>query len=56
MRKGLTLSDILVTVLVAVIFGFIYNLWWLPYEAIKPFGLHIEQLTYGMWFAGAPYV
>ncbi len=53
MRKGLTLSDILVTVLVAVIFGFIYNLWWLPYEAVKPFGLHIEQLTYGMWFAAA---
>ncbi|GGB08747.1 thiamine ABC transporter permease [Macrococcus hajekii] len=53
MRKGLTLSDILVTVLVSVIFGFIYNLWWLPYEVVKPLGLHFDQLAYGMWFAAA---
>ncbi|KAA1036908.1 thiamine ABC transporter permease [Macrococcus equipercicus] len=52
-KKGLTLSDILVTVLISVIFAVIYNLWWGFYEALKPLGLHIEQLSYGMWFIAA---
>lgn len=52
-RRGLTLSDILVTVLISVIFAVIYNLWWGFYEAVKPLGLHVEQLSYGMWFSAA---
>lgn len=53
MKRGLKLSDILVTVLVAVIFGVLYNLWWGVYEMVKPLGLHVEQLSYGMWFMAA---
>ncbi|MGV2875446.1 ECF transporter S component [Macrococcus capreoli] len=52
-RNGLKLSDILVTVLVAVLFAIVYNFVWLPYEAIKPLGLHLEQLVYGVWFMAA---
>lgn len=52
-RKGLTLSDILVTVLISVIFAVIYNLWWMAYYTVQPLGLHLDQLMYGMWFAAA---
>ncbi|MFC6293316.1 thiamine ABC transporter permease [Macrococcus epidermidis] len=51
--QGLKLSDILVTVLVAVLFAVAYNFVWLPYEAMKPLGLHFEQLIYGVWFMAA---
>ncbi|UXR70185.1 ECF transporter S component [Staphylococcus sp. IVB6246] len=53
MKKGLTLSDILVTVLVSVIFGVVYNIWWVVTKTIQPLGLQIDQLLYGMWFAAA---
>ncbi|WP_412520098.1 ECF transporter S component [Staphylococcus simulans] len=53
MSKGLKLSDILVTVLIAVIFAIIYNIWNLVYKAMQVSGLHIEELSYGMWFAAA---
>ena len=52
-QKGLKLSDILVTVLVAVVFAIIYNFWTFIYNAFKITGLHIEELTYGMWFMAA---
>lgn len=52
-KQGLTLSDILVTVLIAVIFAVIYNIWWVAYYTVQPIGLHIDQLMYGMWFAAA---
>lgn len=52
-KQGLTLSDILVTVLIAVIFALIYNIWWIAYYTVQPIGLHIDQLMYGMWFAAA---
>lgn len=52
-KQGLTLSDILVTVLIAVIFVVIYNIWWIAYYTVQPIGLHIDQLMYGMWFAAA---
>ncbi|MFO3688136.1 ECF transporter S component [Staphylococcus felis] len=53
MKKGLTLSDILVTVLISVIFAVIYNLWWIVNNTVQPLGLHIDQLMYGMWFSAA---
>lgn len=53
MKKGLTLSDILVTVLVSVIFGVVYNIWWVVTKTIQPLGLQFDQLLYGMWFAAA---
>lgn len=50
MSKGLKLSEILVTVLIAVVFAIIYNLWWFAYNVAQVAGVHIEQLTYGVWF------
>ncbi|GAA0379744.1 ECF transporter S component [Bacillus horti] len=52
-KKGLTLTDILVTVVIAIIFAVIYKLWGPLYYALKPFGLHLEQAVYGMWFMAA---
>ncbi|MFI3134757.1 ECF transporter S component [Staphylococcus warneri] len=53
MSKGLKLSEILVTVLISVIFAIIYNLCWLFYNVAQVAGLHLEQLTYGVWFMAA---
>lgn len=53
MSKGLKLSEILVTVLISLIFAIIYNLWWLFYNVAQVAGLHLEQLTYGVWFMAA---
>lgn len=53
MSKGLKLSEILLTVLISVIFAIIYNLWWLFYNVAQVAGLHLEQLTYGVWFMAA---
>lgn len=53
MRKGLKLTDILVTVVIAIAFGIVYKLWGPLYAAVKPFGLHADQLIYGMWFIAA---
>ena len=53
MSKGLKLSEILVTVLIAVVFAIIYNLWWFAYNVAQVAGVHIEQLTYGVWFMAA---
>jgi energy-coupling factor transport system substrate-specific component len=51
--KGLTLTDILVTVVIAIVFGIVYKLWGPLYYAVKPFGFQAEQLIYGMWFIAA---
>ncbi|HEY0829143.1 MAG TPA: ECF transporter S component [Bacilli bacterium] len=53
--KGLTLTDILVTIVIAVVFGVIYKLWGPMYDVMKPFGTHAEQLVYGMWFIAATF-
>ncbi|MCW9706957.1 ECF transporter S component [Fodinibius salsisoli] len=53
MSYRLTLTDILVTTVIALVFGVIYKLWGPLYYAIKPLGLHLEQLIYGMWFIAA---
>ncbi|WP_138432050.1 ECF transporter S component [Fodinibius saliphilus] len=52
-RYKLKLSDILVTTVIALVFGVIYKLWGPLYYAIKPLGMHLEQLIYGMWFIAA---
>ncbi|WP_243388311.1 ECF transporter S component [Bacillus kexueae] len=51
--KGLKLVDILTTVVIAIVFGIVYKLWGPFYYFVKPFGLHIDQLIYGMWFIAA---
>ncbi|MCT2534268.1 ECF transporter S component [Aquibacillus koreensis] len=53
MKKGLKLSDILVTIIIALIFGLIYKLWGPLYGIVSTVGLHAEQLIYGMWFIAA---
>lgn len=53
MTKGLKLSEILVTVLIAVVFAVIYNIWNFIYKAVQITGLHFEELTYGAWFMAA---
>ncbi|NBI28508.1 ECF transporter S component [Chengkuizengella marina] len=52
-NKGLKLTDILVTIVIAIVFGIVYKLWTPVYYAVKPFGLHFDQLIYGMWFIAA---
>ncbi len=49
----LKLTDILVTVVVSLMFGVIYKIWGPLYNMLKPFGLHADQLIYGMWFMAA---
>ena len=49
-KKGLTLTDILVTVVIAIVFGIVYKIWGPMYDVVKPFGTHAEQTIYGMWF------
>jgi energy-coupling factor transport system permease protein len=52
--KGLKLTDILVTIVIAVVFGIVYKLWSPIYYAAKPFGFRLEELIYGMWFIAGP--
>ena len=51
MSKGLKLSEILVTVLIAVVFAIVYNIWTLVYKAVQVSGLHIEEqhMAHGLW-------
>ncbi|WP_018933815.1 ECF transporter S component [Gracilibacillus lacisalsi] len=53
MRKTLTLTDILITIVIAFIFSVIYKLWGPLYSFIGILGLHVDQLIYGMWFMAA---
>jgi energy-coupling factor transport system permease protein len=53
MSKGLKLTDILVTIVISTGFGILYKIWGPLYYAVKPLGLHIDQLIYGMWFMAA---
>jgi len=48
--RGLKLTDILVTIVIAVVFGLVYKVWGPMYDVVKPIGLHAEQTVYGMWF------
>jgi energy-coupling factor transport system permease protein len=50
MRKSLKLTDILVTILISLVFGIVYKIWGPLYYGLKPLGLHLDQLIYGMWF------
>jgi energy-coupling factor transport system permease protein len=51
--KGLKLVDILTTIVISVVFGIIYKIWGPLYYFVKPFGFHVDQLIYGMWFIAA---
>ncbi|RDI39911.1 ECF transporter S component [Falsibacillus pallidus] len=49
-QNGLKLTDVLVTIVVAIVFGLIYKVWGPLYSFAATLGLHIDQLIYGMWF------
>jgi energy-coupling factor transport system substrate-specific component len=53
MKKGLKLTDILVTIVISIVFGIVYKVWGPLYYAVKPFGLNLDQFIYGMWFIAA---
>jgi energy-coupling factor transport system permease protein len=53
MSNRLKLTDILVTIVISIGFGILYKIWGPLYYAVKPFGIHIDQLIYGMWFMAA---
>lgn len=53
MHKSLKLTDILVTFVIAIVFGILYHFWNPVYDILKPFGFHLEQLLYGFWFMAA---
>lgn len=52
-RKGLTLTDVLITVVIALVFAVIYSIWGGVYTVLQPLGLHLNELVYGMWFIAA---
>jgi energy-coupling factor transport system substrate-specific component len=53
MSKGLKLTDVLVTIVIAVVFGIIYRLWGDVSNIAKLAGLQLDQLVYGVWFMAA---
>lgn len=53
MTRKLKLTDILVTIVIAIVFAIVYKLWGPLYFFVKPLGLHLDQLIYGMWFIAA---
>lgn len=52
-KKGLRLSDILVTVLVSLVLGVVYHFWGSVYSLFKPLFFEADEMLYGMWFAAA---
>ncbi|WP_243734904.1 ECF transporter S component [Paenibacillus turpanensis] len=54
-KKGLKLTDILVTLVIGAVFGVIYKVWGPLYYSIEPLGLHVNQLMYGMWFIASTF-
>ncbi|MFE5320337.1 ECF transporter S component [Paenibacillus sp. NPDC056579] len=53
MSKGLKLTDILVTIVIAIVFAIIYRLWGDVSNVVKLAGFQLEQLMYGVWFMAA---
>lgn len=54
-NAGLKFSHILITVMVALVFGVIFKLWDSVYGIVKPLFPQAGQLTYGMWFMAGPF-
>ncbi|WP_059105738.1 ECF transporter S component [Shouchella shacheensis] len=52
-RNRLTLTDVMVTIMIAVVFAIVYRLWTPVMDIFSLVGLQGEQLLYGMWFIAA---
>jgi energy-coupling factor transport system substrate-specific component len=51
----LNLTDILVTIVIALVFGLVFRLMGPVYDLLQPLGLHLDALLYGIWFIAAPF-
>ncbi len=49
-RKGLRLSDLLVTILLSLVIGVVYHFWGSVYDLFKPLFFQADELVYGIWF------
>lgn len=52
-QKGLTVTDVLITVVIGAVFAVVYSFWGIVYTILQPLGLHLNELVYGMWFIAA---
>ncbi|MDO3411089.1 ECF transporter S component [Saccharibacillus sp. CPCC 101409] len=52
-RKGLTLTDVLVTVVVSLVLGVVYHVWSSVYSLVSVLFVQSDELVYGMWFAAS---
>ncbi|AWB45833.1 thiamine ABC transporter permease [Paenibacillus sp. CAA11] len=48
--KGLSLSDLLVTVLVSLVLGVVYHFWGSVSNLLDPLFIQADELVYGVWF------
>jgi len=49
-RRGLRLSDLLVTILLSLVLGVVYHFWSSVYDLFKPLFFQADELVYGVWF------
>ncbi|MBA9084499.1 energy-coupling factor transport system substrate-specific component [Fontibacillus solani] len=55
-KRGLKLSDLLVTVIVSIVLGVVYHFWSSVYNLFSPLFPQADELVYGMWFIAATLV
>lgn len=55
-QHKLKFTDIVITVMIALVFGVIFKLWDSVYSAVSPLFHQADELTYGMWFMAGPFV
>ncbi|RYM06346.1 thiamine ABC transporter permease [Sporolactobacillus sp. THM7-7] len=54
-NRKLHLTDILVTIVVALVFGLVFRLLGPVYDLFKIFGLQLDAFIYGIWFIAGPF-
>lgn len=54
-NRKLNLTDILVTIVVALVFGLVFRVLEPVYNVLQPLGLHLDALIYGIWFIAGPF-
>ncbi|SDF29547.1 energy-coupling factor transport system substrate-specific component [Fontibacillus panacisegetis] len=55
-KRGLKLSDLLVTMIVSIVLGVVYHFWSSVYNLFSPLFPQADELVYGMWFIAATLV
>lgn len=54
-QLGLKFTDILVTIMIAIVFGVIFKLWDSVHGVMSPLFFQADELVYGMWFMAGPF-